>query len=123
MPVSQPGPPEPGLVRKAEINLRLSEFEFPPMQDLLLIGRKAPIGPEAARRMADALSPDQYEIFPLDHELFEAAVVRKSILKIIPKENLFPVILEESSRIATEGMVIKIYVNATIQVSKVVSLS
>lgn len=122
MPARQPGSPKSGLVRKAEINLRLSEFEFPPMQDLLLIGRKAPIGPEAARRMADALSPDQYEVIPLDHELFEA-VVRKSILKIIPRENLFPVILEESSRIATEGMVIKVYVNATIQVSKVVSLS
>ena len=122
MPANQPAHLKPGLVRKAEINLRLSEFEFPPMQDMLLIGRKAPIGPEAARRMADALSPDQYEIVPLEHTLFEAAVVRKSILKIVPKENLFPLILEEGSRIATEGMVIKVCVNATILVSKVVSL-
>lgn len=122
MPDNNSAHPGPGPVRKAEINLRLSEFEFPPMQDMLLIGKKAPIGPEAARRMADALSPDQYEIVPLEHDLFEAAVVRKSILKIVPKESLLPVVLEESSRIATEGMVIKIYVNATIQVSKVVTL-
>ncbi|MBO8129218.1 MAG: hypothetical protein H0Z39_08490 [Peptococcaceae bacterium] len=45
--------------KKAEIQLSLSEFEIPPMQDVLLVGNEAPIGPEAARRMVDALSPDQ----------------------------------------------------------------
>lgn len=110
------------LVRKAEINLRLSEFEFPPMQDVLLIGRKAPIGPEAAKRMVDALSPDQYEVIPLSHDLFEAAVVRKSVLKIIPQESLFPIVLEECTRIATENMIIKVCVNVTIQVNRVVSI-
>ncbi|MEW5818206.1 MAG: hypothetical protein AB1798_22805 [Spirochaetota bacterium] len=108
--------------RKAEINLRLAEFEFPPMQDVLLIGKRAPIGPEAAKKMSDALSPDQYEIIPLEHELFEAAVVRRSLLKILPREKLFPVILEEGTRIASENTVIKIQVNATIQVNKVIDL-
>jgi len=35
--------------KKAEICMRLSEFEMPPMQDVLIVGKKAPIGPEAAR--------------------------------------------------------------------------
>lgn len=39
-------------VKRAEINMRLSEFEMPPMQDILIVGKKAPIGPEAARRIS-----------------------------------------------------------------------
>ncbi|ADI02123.1 MAG TPA: hypothetical protein GXX39_01500 [Syntrophothermus lipocalidus] len=113
-------PTEP--VRKAEINLRLAQFEFPPMQDVLLVGRKAPIGAEAAKRMVEALSPDQYELFVLDHELFEAAVIRKSLLNVVPKESLIPIVLEESSRIADDSMIIKIGINAVIQVSRLVSL-
>jgi hypothetical protein len=38
-------------IKKADILIRFSEFEIPPMQDVLIVGRKAPIGPEAARRI------------------------------------------------------------------------
>jgi hypothetical protein len=45
--------------RKATLSLKISEFEVPPMQDLLIIGKKAPVGTEAVRRMAEALSPER----------------------------------------------------------------
>jgi hypothetical protein len=28
--------------------MRMSEFEMPPMQDALIVGKRAPIGPEAS---------------------------------------------------------------------------
>lgn len=112
--------PEP--TRKGEIALRLSEFEFPPMQDVLLVGRRAPIGPEAVRRMVDALSPEQYEIIRLDHPLFEAVVVKKSLLRLLPRETLLPIILEEGERVATENTIVKVQVNVVIHVSRVVEL-
>lgn len=107
---------------KAEITMRLSEFEFPPMQDVLLVGRKAPIGPEAAKRMVDALSPEQYEIVRTDHQLFEAVVVRRTLLKQIPREKLLSIILEEGGRIATENMVVKAQLGIVIQVGRTVDL-
>lgn len=58
--------------KKADIKMRMSEFEMPPMQDALFVGRHAPIGPEAARRMVDVLSPDQYEILEVEHAIIEA---------------------------------------------------
>ncbi len=109
-------------VYKAEITMRLSEFEFPPMQDVLLVGRKAPIGPEAAKRMVDALSPEQYEIVRTDHQLFEAVVVRRTLLKQIPREKLLSIILEEGGRIATENMVVKAQLGIVIQVGRTVDL-
>ncbi len=114
-------PTEP--LRKADITIKLSEFEIPPMQDIMLVGKKAPIGPEAVRQMVDAVSPDQYEIVHLsDHEIFEAVVIKKSLLKLLPKKKLLSVVIEEGNRIANENMVIKAKVNITIQVSRTVDL-
>ncbi len=108
--------------RKADVTIRLSEFEIPPMQDVLLVGKRAPIGPEAIRRMVNALSPDQYEVIQLDHDIFEAAVLKKSLARLLPEEKLLPIVLEEGARIATEKTVVKAQVNIVIQVSQVVDL-
>jgi len=108
--------------RKAEIIMRLSEFEVPPMQDVLIVGRQAPIGPEAARRMADILSPEQYDIVKLDHETIEALVIRKNLFNFIPKEKLISLILEEGSKVANESLIIKAQLSLVLQVSKSVEL-
>ncbi len=110
------------LVRKAELSIRLSEFELPPMRDVLLVGKKAPIGPEAVRRMVDALSPDQYEIVRINHPIFEAVVLRKSITQLIPKEKLLPIILEEGERMSSDSSLLKAQVNVVIQVNRGVDL-
>ncbi len=108
--------------RKAEIHMRLTEFEMPPMQDVLIVGKKAPIGPEAARHMADILSPDQYEIVKVEHALVEAVVIRKSLLSMIQREKLVALILEEGEKIANEKMIIKAQLQITLQVIKSVEL-
>lgn len=110
-------------LRKADIAIKLSEFEIPPMQDIMLVGKKAPIGPEAVRQMVDAVSPGQYEIVRLnDQEIFEAVVIKKSLLKLLPKEKLLSVVIEEGNRIASESMVVKAQINITIHVSRTVDL-
>ncbi|NLG79282.1 MAG: hypothetical protein GX492_05595 [Firmicutes bacterium] len=109
-------------LRKAEMTIRLSEFEIPPMQDALLVGKKAPIGPEAVRRMVDAVSPEQYEIIRIDHQVFEAAVLKRSLLKLLPEDKLLPILLEECERVADEQAVVKAQVNIVIQVNRAVDL-
>lgn len=108
--------------KKAQINIRLSEFEMPPMQDVLIVGTRAPIGPEAARRMVDILSPDQYEIIKVQHNTIEALVIRKTMLNMLPKDKLIELILEEGGKVANENTIIKAQVNITLQVSKSIDL-
>ncbi len=108
--------------RKVLLNISLSEFEIPPMQELLLVGRKAPIGPEAAKRMSDAISPAQYEVVRLSHPVFEAAVIKKSLLKLVPEEKLLSLIIEESKGFAAENTVLKARINATLEIGRVVEL-
>jgi len=108
--------------KKVEINMRFSEFEMPPMQDILLVGKRAPIGPEAARRMVDILSPEQYEIVKIEHEYIEAVVIRKSLLNMLSKDKLVPIIMEEGGRITNESMIIKAQINITLNVSRSMDL-
>lgn len=108
--------------KKAEITMHFSEFEMPPMQDILIVGKRAAIGPEAARRMVDILSPDQYEIVKIEHERIEAIVVRKHILKMLPQGKLITMIIDEVGEIANENMIIRAQANITISVSKFIDL-
>jgi hypothetical protein len=71
--------------RKATVSLKISEFEVSPMQDLLIIGKKAPVGTEAVRRMAEALSPEQFAIIKIDHPKIEAILLRQSIIQCLKK--------------------------------------
>ncbi len=111
-----------GNTKKAEIRLRMSEFEMPPMQDALFVGKRAPIGPEAARRMVDVLSPEQYEIIEVDHAVIEAIVIRKALFNMIPRDRLIGVLLEEGGKIANKSAIIKTQVNIVLQVSKTIDL-
>lgn len=108
--------------KKAEITMRMAEFEMPPMQDILIVGRRAPIGPEAARRMVDILSPEQYEIINVDHPVIEAMVVRKALFNMLPQEKLVALLLEEGGKVANESTIIKAQVTIVLQVSKSVDL-
>lgn len=109
-------------VKKAEITMRLSEFEVPPMQDILIVGKKAPIGLEAARRMIDTMSPEQYEVIKIDHAEIEALVIRKSLMNMVEKDKLISLILEEGGKVASETTIIRAQINIVLQVSKSIDL-
>lgn len=108
--------------KKIELNMRLSEFEMPPMQDVLIVGKDAPIGSEAARRMVEILSPDQYQIRKIDHPTIEALVIRKALLKLIPENRLLDIILEEVEPVTDETMIIRVQMNIAILINKSVDL-
>lgn len=102
--------------------MRMTEFEMPPMQDVLIVGKRAPIGPEAARRMVDILSPDQYAIIKVDHAVIEAVVIRKSLLSMIQQDTLVAVVIDEGEKIINEKMIVKVQIQITLQVHKTVEL-
>lgn len=108
--------------KKAEIQMRLTEFEMPPMQDVVIVGRNAPIGPEALKRMVDVLSPDQYKIIKVNHSIIEAIVVRNALMNMIPEEKLSKFIIEEGEKIVDASSIIKAHVNITVHVSKSIDL-
>lgn len=108
--------------RKAELNIRFSEFELPPMQDVLVIGRRAPIGPEAVRRMVDALAPEQYELITFKEGPVEALAVRASLFDWIARDILLDNLLEEALKINIEKTLLKVKLDLTISIFKEVDI-
>ncbi len=92
------------------------------MQDLLIIGKRAPIGPEAVRRMAEALSPEQFTILKLDHPRIEAVLVRNSILQMLDRDVLMKIVLEEAERLIHDTMVLRSELKITVSVEREVEL-
>lgn len=108
--------------RKATLSLKISEFEIPPMQDLLIIGKKAPVGPEAVKRMAQALSPEQFSIIKLEHAKIEAILIRDSLLQMLDERVLMQIILEEADRSISDNMVLRSELKISISVQREVEL-
>lgn len=108
--------------RKAELQMRFSEFDIPPIQDFLLIGRRAPIGPEAVRRMVDALAPGQYEIIMLKDTHIEAVAVKTTLFNLIPRDLLLDTILSEANKISDERSLVKAKLDITISITKEVGI-
>jgi len=105
------------------LSLKISEFEMPPMQDLLIIGKRAPIGPEAVRRMAEALSPDQFSIVRLDHPKIEAVLIRSSLLQMLDEPTLLRIIVQEAEPLIDETMVLRSELKMAVSVQLEVDLS
>ncbi|QQE76035.1 hypothetical protein [Brevibacillus composti] len=108
--------------RKAALSIRISEFEVPPMQDILIVGRKAPIGPEAVRRMAEALSPDQFTLLKIDHPRIEAVLIRNTLMQMLDKDKLINIILEEAENMISDTMVLRSELKVAISVEREVDL-
>lgn len=109
--------------RKIEVNLKLSEFKIPPIQKALVIGRKAPIGVEVARKIANATSSEQYEVIPLKDDIIEAIVIEKSAFKTISKKILISTIIEESKKIMTDRNIIRIDFDITVTIKRIIDLT
>ncbi|TEB11204.1 hypothetical protein Psfp_04001 [Pelotomaculum sp. FP] len=108
--------------RKALFSMKISEFEIPPIQDVLLIGRRAPIGPEAVKRTVDLMCPGQYEINIIEEGPLEAVVVRKSLSRMISNERLLDIILGEANKVASETTLLKAHVDIVLAINLEVEL-
>jgi len=88
-----------GKSRKALVDLELSTFEIPPSGDILVLGKRCPIGRQAAKKMLDVIVPGQFELIELEDDLIEALLVKKYLFLRANKERLINTIVEESKAI------------------------
>jgi hypothetical protein len=92
------------------------------MQDVLLIGKRAAIGPEAVRRMVNALAPGQYEIIPVENDQIEAMAVKSSLFNWISRDTLVNTILEEGIKLTSDKSLVKAKLEITISIYKEVDV-
>ena len=102
---------------KQQFNVSLSfeKAQLPPFSDILLLGRRSPIGISGITKSIEYLVPDNFEVMPLDEAVVEAMVVNKAILKRMSKEKLLEVLRTAVFPYMSESEIMK--VDLTVRIS------
>lgn len=75
--------------RKAYINARVDEYIVPPIKDMLVLGKEAPIGCIAMRRALELLVKTPFEHIEIEgDDTISDILVRKPLLRRLPREGL-----------------------------------
>ena len=100
---------------KTTIYLQFEIFRLPPGEDAMVIGKRAPIGRTAAKRMMDAMAPDQFEYTELDgDDIIEAVLIRKRFLAAIPKNTLLKLICHDAKKVMHAEDIYKVCIDAQV---------
>ena len=105
-------------VKKETISMELSTFEIPPAGDVLVLGKRSPMGSQAAKRMLDSVAPDQFELVQPEDNLIEAILIKKCLFARTAKELLIKAIVEESKLIMDSQCMLRIKCELTIKVER-----
>lgn len=101
--------------KKIMVQMEIAIFKIPPCEDLLVIGKKATIGKNAARKMLEAVTPEQFEVIEVENPIIEAIVAKKEIVKLIGKDHLLQLVLEEIAPLMEETGLLQIGLNVKIK--------
>jgi hypothetical protein len=74
--------------RKIRISVHVGEYAIPPLKDMLVLGRDAPIGCIAMRRAIELLVKVPFEHIELDDEVISDILVRQPILRRVSRDEL-----------------------------------
>lgn len=85
---------EPVNASRYILRVRVQEFSIPPVRDGLILGKHSPIGCVAIRKAIELLGGSPFAHFEVEDEVISDIVVRKAILRRVPKEALIAFVLE-----------------------------
>jgi hypothetical protein len=88
--------------RKINLELRLTQYYLPPLDNALIIGRRAAIGANSVSRAFEELSPGTFRLIPVEHHVAEAVLVRASDLRKLPEAELIRLLLSQADQIMDE---------------------
>lgn len=114
---------KPDQERKVELRLRFAEFKGGPVQTTLVVGRKAPITLKDAKKMADSILPDHYQVIPVKDDIIAGLIMRKAVLKMISEKTLISILIEEAKKIMVPENVIEIDLDVSLAIKRIIDLT
>lgn len=79
--------------RKTQISAQVGEYAIPPLKDMLVLGRQAPIGCIAMRRAVELLVTASYEHIEIEDDVVSDILVRQRLLQRISRDKLIDFVL------------------------------
>ncbi len=79
--------------KKTHISARVGEYAIPPLKDMLVMGKQAPIGCIAMRRAIELLIKAPFKHIEIEDEVISDILVRQRLLKRISEEEVIDFVL------------------------------
>ena len=102
----------------AKVSMELSTFEIPPSGDVLVLGKRCPIGAHAAKKMLDTIAPKQFDLIKLEDDIIEAVLVRKYLCARVEKVALVKTIVEEGKLLMGNTCMLSIKCNIKVLINR-----
>jgi hypothetical protein len=88
---------------RINLQLRFTQYHLPPLDSALIIGKRAPVGANGISRAFQELSPETFQLIPVEHPMAEAVLVRVSDLRKLPQQALIGRLLQLADQIMDEA--------------------
>jgi len=88
--------------RKINLELRLTHYHLPPVDNALIIGKRAAVGANSISRAFEELSPGTFRLIPVEHHVAEAVLVKASDFLKLPEAELVRRLLVQADQIMDE---------------------
>ncbi len=79
--------------KKIHITARVGEYAIPPLKDMLVMGKQAPIGCIAMRRAIELLIKTPFEHIEIEDDVISDILVRQHLLKRVSKDGLIDFVM------------------------------
>jgi len=96
------------------LRVQIREFKIPPVQDALVLGRKAAIGCHAIRKALHLLMAAPFVHIELDDEVVSDLIVRDTVLRRFPRDQLVTFVLERIKPLMKAEEILHLEVQAEI---------
>ncbi|MCA9668421.1 MAG: hypothetical protein KC503_22675 [Myxococcales bacterium] len=107
----------------ARLRIDISRFRLPPVDSVLVIGRRAMIGPKAMAKAVEEMVPQAFELIAVDGDSpVEALLVRKVHLRRLPRERLVPIMLRHVEGLMDEQDMLHVRLEIEVSVTEQVEL-
>jgi hypothetical protein len=93
---------EAALSRKINLEARLTQYHLPPVDNALIIGKRAAVGANSICRAFEELTPGTFRLIPVEHHVAEAVLVKASDLRKLPEAELIRRLLVQADQIMDE---------------------
>lgn len=81
------------IERKTHISAQVAEYAIPPLKDMLVLGKQAPIGCIAMRRAIELLVTATYEHIEIEDDVISDILVRQRLLQRVSRDKLIDFVL------------------------------
>lgn len=70
------------------LSMKFVKIQFPDTGDILIVTERYPAGAQGISRSLSLAAPNDYKLIEVQHEIVEALIVKKWVLKRLPAEKV-----------------------------------